>query len=419
MHPSDNRYKVNEVLGEDDWIEVAFARFRQPEHTSGKHDFQLPASDHAVAPLQHATDGPNFGGMLHETRHRLHLHPIHAGISETTGDHSKDVLVGAVRNAYHEGCDGGQSRRVTLDVSCSAPADWSSANINGLGVASHYYSKNKHDGKEYGFEHFYRHGGNDRSNEGDDNHSSDDTLAIDRVARPASSDHRAGPNMAMPTTVFVTDQDVMCGRGDATNCHPGNVAFREHKAELMAQFDEETRAEQRAVLTESVQRIHVQNGDFMAKDERGWYVVSHRAVRIDWNVSSHVYCQDNLDPSDRYYRDFTDADVLCGGLVHGHHGTDAFRAARPVREFVQSAKRRKSLIKHAMVERVHANGGRFLKRHEHGLGHWYEITHKDALRKASQQTRESPEQGRTKRARLKERRQYSTANCLAVYDSIY
>jgi hypothetical protein len=76
----------------------------------------------------------------------------------------------------------------------------------------------------------------------------------------------------------------------------------------------------------------------------------------------------------RFYRDYTDADVLCGGLVHGHHGTDAFRAARPVREFVRSAKRRKSLIKHAMVERVRANGGRFLKRQEHGVGTVFTVT---------------------------------------------
>jgi hypothetical protein len=185
------------------------------------------------------------------------------------------------------------------------------------------------------------------------------------------------------------------------------VAFREHKVELLAQFDKETLAEQAAALTESAKRIHAKGGNFMVKDEHGWYTVPHRAVHIDWKGRGHVCCQDGLDRSERFYRGCRDVDVLCGKLVDGHPGTDAFRAARPVREFIQSAKWRKALIKHALVERVHAHGGRFLKRREHGVG-WYEISHNEALQKASQQTRESPEMGRAKRARLKESRKRAT-----------
>jgi hypothetical protein len=110
-------------LDDDDWIEVAFARFRhrQPEHKN--HDFQSSASDHDVARLQHAMEHPNLGGMLHERYQRVHLHP---GISETTRNHSLDVLVGAVYNASREGHeedDEGRSRRVTLEASSSVPRD--------------------------------------------------------------------------------------------------------------------------------------------------------------------------------------------------------------------------------------------------------------------------------------------------------
>ena len=106
----------------------------------------------------------------------------------------------------------------------------------------------------------------------------------------------------------------------------------------------------------------------------------------------------------RRYVQYTDSDVLCqrGGLANKHKGNHQYLAAKEALQTVYQAtpKSGRTAVAQQLVDRVHAWGGRFLRKDAKG---WYEIHNHTARTKAGQALREeyTPEERKEKRDRYK------------------
>jgi hypothetical protein len=84
-------------------------------------------------------------------------------------------------------------------------------------------------------------------------------------------------------------------------------------------------------------------------------------------------------------------DVLCGrgGATNNHEGNRLFRAivVDHQTEYLIARKMEKAIIAKQILEAVHSNGGRFLKR-DKSAHSWIEVPRKQAIAKTSQALRE-------------------------------
>jgi len=102
--------------------------------------------------------------------------------------------------------------------------------------------------------------------------------------------------------------------------------------------------------------------------------------------------------------EFAETDVLLGrgGLANNHPGNKAYQRQKEEMQarYLASSKEQKTIISMELVEFIHARGGRFLKL-DRRTQRWFEITDKEARRKASQTLRDinTPERRAEKRVK--------------------
>jgi hypothetical protein len=116
------------------------------------------------------------------------------------------------------------------------------------------------------------------------------------------------------------------------------------------------------------------------------------------------------EPTVKVYVEYKDEDVLCqrGGLSNRHPGNVWYRLAKEALQpkYFTASKSDKTDVSQELVDRVHARGGRFLKKDSSRAtaqvsSCWYEVHNHYARTKAGQALREvyTPEKGAAKRVK--------------------
>lgn len=106
--------------------------------------------------------------------------------------------------------------------------------------------------------------------------------------------------------IELTMADVICGRGGHANTHPGNIAYRNHVKEILAQNDyvSLSRHDKTALSIEVVDWVHDHlDGRFVARDNniggRHWYVVDVKTARMKVSQFLRGHARHILDHSTR------------------------------------------------------------------------------------------------------------------------
>ena len=71
-----------------------------------------------------------------------------------------------------------------------------------------------------------------------------------------------------------SDADVLCGRGNSSALHPGNLHFRKYCWDLREQYKVMPRHEKRSLATSVLERVKSTGGRFLECDDRNVYVVA-------------------------------------------------------------------------------------------------------------------------------------------------
>lgn len=77
-----------------------------------------------------------------------------------------------------------------------------------------------------------------------------------------------------------TDKDVLMGRGGKSNHHPGNMQYRTEIDNLQVEYKKTEDKDEKTKISEKlVSRVQSYGGNFVEKDDNGWYVIDDIVAR--------------------------------------------------------------------------------------------------------------------------------------------
>ncbi|KAL3816875.1 hypothetical protein ACHAXA_006951 [Cyclostephanos tholiformis] len=85
--------------------------------------------------------------------------------------------------------------------------------------------------------------------------------------------------IAMSNPVEPSENDVLCGRGDFTKTHPGNIHFREKVMELLQRYHHCSMEEKFKLSVEVIESVTKNGHSFLKKVDGKWYRVNGGALR--------------------------------------------------------------------------------------------------------------------------------------------
>jgi len=100
---------------------------------------------------------------------------------------------------------------------------------------------------------------------------------------PKRKRKRAPRKKIIPTNkryMIPTENDVLMGRGGKSNHHPGNMQYRAEIERVQEQYKKTDDKDEKTSMSEKlVQHVQSYGGNFLEKDDQGWYVIDDIVAR--------------------------------------------------------------------------------------------------------------------------------------------